>query len=113
MDHTGVEQTPEHSKPGGGSYLAYRVDGECIEQCDCGTTNPCAEYIFDHRGGEVEGQTFRDWWINEYMISNETLFHKNPQTGEPQMIGLGWLDDSMQLKGPTEEDKNVSVQLLS
>jgi hypothetical protein len=25
---------------------------------------------------------------------------------------LGWLDDSMQLKGPTEEDKNVSVQLL-
>ena len=50
---------------------------------------------------------------SRYMISNETLFHKNPQTGEPQMIGLGWLDDSMQLKGPTEEDKNVSVQLLA
>jgi hypothetical protein len=29
------------------------------------------------------------------MISNETLLHKNPQTGEPQPIGLGWLDDSM------------------
>ena len=34
-------QTPEH--PGGGP--AYRVDGKCIEQCDCGKTNPCAEYI--------------------------------------------------------------------
>ena len=67
----------------------------------------------DHRGGEVEGQTFREWWINEYMISNETLFHKNPHTGEPQMIGLGWLDDRMQLNGPTEEDGHVSVQLLA
>eukprot|EP00040_Diaphanoeca_grandis_P027318 m.155154 g.155154 ORF g.155154 m.155154 type:complete len:642 (-) comp30927_c0_seq1:241-2166(-) len=96
------EQTPEH--PGGGR--TYRVDGDCIEQCDCGGTNPCAEYIFDHRGGEVEGRTFRDWWINEYMITNETLFHKNPVTGEPQVIGLGWLDDSMTPNGPTEEDKN-------
>lgn len=42
--------------------------------------------------------TFRDWFVNEYMISNETLFHKNPQTGEPQPIGLGWLDDSMTMK---------------
>ena len=40
------------------------------------------------------------------MISNETLFHKDPATGKPQPIGLGWLDDSMQLVGPTEEDKN-------
>lgn len=96
------EQTPEH--PGGGG--PYRVDGDCIEQCDCGDTNPCAEYIFDHRGGEVDGRTFRDWWINEYMISNETLFHKNPVTGEPQPIGLGWLDDSMKSSGPTEEDRN-------
>jgi hypothetical protein len=55
------EQTPEH--PGGGS--PYPVDGDCVEQCDCGATNPCAEYIFDHRGGEVEGRTFRDWFINE------------------------------------------------
>jgi len=31
------------------------------------------------------------------MISNETLFHKDPKTGEPQRIGLGWLDDSMQV----------------
>ena len=96
------EQTPEH--PGGGS--AYRVDGDCIEQCDCGATNPCGEYIFDHRGGEVEGRTFRDWFINEYMITDETLFHKNPATGKPQPINLGWLDDSMRMDGPTEEDKN-------
>jgi hypothetical protein len=40
------EQTPEHK---GASGRTYKVDGECIEQCDCGETNPCAEYIFDHR----------------------------------------------------------------
>jgi hypothetical protein len=40
------------------------------------------------------------------MISNETLFHKNPTTGEPQIISLGWMDDSMQMTGPTEEDSN-------
>ena len=94
------EQTPEH--PGGGN--PYPVDGNCIEQCDCGSTNPCGEYIFDHRGGEVEGRTFRDWFINEYMVTNETLFHKDPVTGRPQVIGLGWLDDSMGASGPSEED---------
>lgn len=40
------------------------------------------------------------------MITNETLLHKNPQTGKPQVIGLGWLDDSMTPHGPTEEDRN-------
>jgi hypothetical protein len=28
-------------------------------------------------------------------VTNETLLHKDPTTGEPQVIGLGWLDDSM------------------
>ncbi len=37
-----------------------------------------ARYIFDHRGGEVNGRTFRDWFINEYMITSETLYHKDP-----------------------------------
>lgn len=55
------EQTPEH--PGGGK--PYPVDGACIEQCDCGPVNPCGEYIFNHSGAEVEGRTFRDWFINE------------------------------------------------
>ena len=40
------------------------------------------------------------------MVTNETLYHKNPKTGEPQVIGLGWLDDSMRKNGPTEEDRN-------
>lgn len=40
------------------------------------------------------------------MVTNETLLHKNPKTGKPQVIGLGWLDDSMTPHGPTEEDRN-------
>lgn len=96
------EQTPEH--PGGGA--PYPVDGACITQCDCGPTNPCGEYIFDHRGGEVNGRTFTDWFVNEYMITNETLFHRDPVSGAPAPIGLGWLDDSMTMSGPTEEDGN-------
>ena len=66
----------------------YRVDGDCIEQCDCGATNPCGEYIFNHSGAAVDGQTFRDWFINEYMVSNETLLHLNPETGKKQVIGM-------------------------
>ncbi len=96
------EQTPEHR--GGGPD--YPVDGQCVEQCDCGETNPCGEYIFDHRGGEVDGQNFTEWFISSYMISEETLLHRDPKTGRPQMIGLGWLDDAMTLQGPTEEDRN-------
>lgn len=95
-------QTPNHI--GGGN--PYKVDGECVEQCDCGPVNPCGEYIFDHRGGEVDGRSFTEWFVNEYMISNETLLHKDPVTGKPQPIGLGWLDDSMSGKGPSEEDRN-------
>ena len=60
----------------------------------------------DHRGGVIEGRNFTSWFINEYMISNETLYHTNLLTREPQVIGLGWLDDSMGLNGPSEEDKN-------
>ena len=52
------------------------MDGDCVEQCDCGDTNPCAEYIFDNRGGEVDGRNFTEWFINEYMVTNETLSHK-------------------------------------
>ena len=40
------------------------------------------------------------------MISNETLLHTDPLTGKPQAIGLGWLDDSMGPRGPSEEDHN-------
>lgn len=78
------EQTPEH--PHG--------DGSCVDECDCGKA-PCGEYIFDHRN-----DSFADWFINEYMITKETLLHK------PISIGLGWLDDSMRIDGPSEEDKH-------
>ena len=54
----------------------------------------------------MNGQTFRDWFINDYMISNETLLHTDPKTGASQVIGLGWLDDSMSIGGPSEEDKH-------
>ena len=40
------------------------------------------------------------------MVSTETLLHVDPATGQPQPIGLGWLDDSMTMNGPTEEDPN-------
>ena len=43
---------------------------------------------------------------HRYMVTNETLYHKDPVTGRPQVIGLGWLDDSMTPHGPTEEDPN-------
>ena len=78
------EQSPEY--PHG--------DGSCSEECDCGAA-PCGEYIFDHRNA-----SFADWFVNQYMISNETLFH------DPIPIGLGWMDDSMTLNGPTEEDSH-------
>lgn len=150
------EQTPNH--PGGGK--PYPVDGECIEQCDCGTVNPCGEYVSRRRAvgrvqrappnpysrvgclyfqqpavpappsSDLQPQRRRCQWpvvqglvyqrvrgretptlgcsrrqspqrwqkklnplftLRSYMISNETLYHKNPVTGEPQMISLGWM----------------------
>jgi hypothetical protein len=38
------------------------------------------------------------------MVTEETLYHKDPATGKPQPIGLGWLDDYMKITGPTEEN---------
>lgn len=88
------EQTPNH--PGGGKpYPASVKSGICDGQCDCGPVNPCGEYIFDHRIA-----SFADWFINSYMLSSETLGHK------PQPISLGWLDDSMSVRGPSEENPN-------
>ena len=97
------EQAPEH--PGLGGWPAYhwrnQTDDVCTEQCDCGPTNPCGNYIFDHRG-----KGFRDWFVHKYIISNDTYDHRHPVTGAPQPIGIGWLDDQMTLNGPTEEDSN-------
>ena len=57
------EQSPEHPLSLGKND--YPMDGHCFEQCDCGRVNPCGEYVFNHSGAEVEGRTFRDWFINE------------------------------------------------
>jgi hypothetical protein len=61
------DQSPNHAIVGtkGSAAKAYPADGICTGQCDCGATNPCGEYIFDHRGGAVDGQTFTDWFVNE------------------------------------------------
>ena len=90
-------QTPEM---GGGSH-----NGGCVEECDCGDA-PCGEYIFDHMNA-----SFSDWFVNEWMISNETLRH-SPQ------ISLGYLDDWMSLHGPSEtnghfiQDTGSSAQVM-
>jgi hypothetical protein len=63
-------------------------DGSCANPCFCGI-NPCGEYIFDHRNA-----SFSKWFLDEWMISNETLLHEG-------INGL-LLDDHMLKTGPTE-----------
>lgn len=46
----------------------YPVDGECVMQCDCGETNPCAGYVFNNSGGVVEGRNFTRWFIDECLL---------------------------------------------
>ncbi len=86
-------QTPNHP---GASRSVYPVDGECDFQCNCGPINPCGEYTFDHRN-----ESFSKWFINGWMINNETLLHK------PTAINLGWLDDEISLQGMSEGGKGV------
>ena len=45
-------------------------DGDCAAPaCDCGKV-PCGFYIFNHSSTAiVNGQTFRDWFIHDYMIN--------------------------------------------
>lgn len=81
-------QTPEHP---GASHSVYPVDGACVNQCNCGPTNPCGEYTFDHRNA-----SFSEWFINGLMISNLTLLH------EPIPINVGWIDDEISLEGMSE-----------
>ena len=81
-------QTPEHP---GANQSVYHTDGRCAAQCNCGPINPCAEYTFDHRNA-----SFAEWFINSYMINDDTLLHK------PTPINLGWLDDEISLLGMSE-----------
>ena len=80
-------QTPNHP---GANQSVYHVDGACTFQCNCGPVNPCGEYTFDHRN-----ESFSEWFINGYMINNQTLLHK-------PAINLGWLDDEISLQGVSE-----------
>lgn len=80
-------QTPEHP---GANQSVYKADGVCAIQCNCGPTNPCAEYTFDHRNA-----SFSEWFVNGYMINDKTLLHNPP-------INIGWLDDEMSLQGMSE-----------
>ena len=79
------QETPEYP----GTFYS------CTSECDCGPELPCGEYVFNHAN-----DTFGEWFVHSYMISNETLLRR------PLSIGLGWMDDSMTLNGPTEMDKN-------
>lgn len=47
-------------------------DGNCAAPaCDCGA-NPCGFYLWNHSATEViNGQTFRDWFIDSYMFNGE------------------------------------------
>lgn len=81
-------QTPEHP---GANRSMYKPDGVCLGQCNCGPTNPCAEYTFDHRN-----KSFSNWFVNEFIVSRDTLLHK------PNPINVGWVDDEITLQGMSE-----------
>eukprot|EP00039_Didymoeca_costata_P011009 m.150873 g.150873 ORF g.150873 m.150873 type:complete len:528 (-) comp15030_c0_seq17:134-1717(-) len=85
------KQSPTH-EGAGPAYSRPSEANTCVEQCDCGPVNPCGEYTFDHRNA-----SFSDWFVGEYMISNQTLLH------DP-MINLGWMDDGMSVNGMSEGD---------
>ena len=61
----------------------YKADGACLGQCDCGPANPCAEYTFDHRNA-----SFSEWFVDEFMISRETLLHKPTPINGPGRLGV-------------------------
>jgi hypothetical protein len=51
------------------------------EECDCGASLPCGEYLFDHRNGTM----LRDWLVNEYVLGDDAI-------GSPYVDGL-FIDD--------------------
>lgn len=80
-----------HAHGGGPAYPVGGPPSTCKEMCDCGKS-PCGEYTFNFRN-----ESLQRWFINGYMISNQTLFHK------PYPIGLGWMDDRITLTGMSEQ----------
>ena len=75
-------------------------DGDCSPPaCDVGTI-PVGEYLFDFRSINisVNGQTFADWYVNEY--------HFGPTGAGNPLVGGFYVDDSWSNGGPTEMDGN-------
>ena len=83
-------------------------DGVCEEYCDCGT-QPCGEYLWDHRNGSM----LQEFLLNEHIAGENGL--KNPNIDGffiddfwcsdiiNKQQGLGLCNDPVQ--GPTEVDK--------
>jgi len=80
-----------HARGGGPAYPVGGPPSTCAEMCDCGAS-PCGEYTFN-----FANESLQKWFINGYMISNDTLFH------EPHPIGLGWMDDRITMQGMSEQ----------
>jgi hypothetical protein len=60
-------------------------DGDCAAPaCDCGSV-PCGFYLWNHSStAVVKGQTFQDWFINDYMF--------NAVGSSPLVSGFFWDD---------------------
>ncbi|CAE8624234.1 unnamed protein product [Polarella glacialis] len=93
-------------------------DGSCTDGvCDCGT-QPCGEYLFDHRNGSM----LRDWLIKEHIGGPAGL--RNPSVHgffmddywcsnlicaqDPSVAGCPCRDP---VQGPTEVDKNNQADM--
>lgn len=46
------------------------ADGRCFEECDCGRSLPCGEYLWDHRNSSL-----RQWLLEEYVFGPSALGH--------------------------------------
>jgi hypothetical protein len=78
--------------------------GECeAPACDCGGV-PCGEYLFDFRAANmsINGQTFTDWFINDYYFSKTAL-------GHPNISGL-YIDDFWSITGGPSEMTSSAVK---
>ena len=60
-------------------------DGSCAAPgCDCGK-QPCGFYLWNHSStAVVHGQTFQDWFVNDYMLNKIGMSH--------QVSGFFWDD---------------------
>lgn len=80
-------------------------DGDCAAPaCDVGSV-PVGEYLFDFRSLDVavNGQTFRDFYLNEYMFGPTGL-------GHPGISGF-YVDDDWSNGRPSEMDGNAVADM--